>query len=74
MVDNPYEPAPPSPFEAGPRLQLGRPDGYKLPPIGPGRHFDAAHHTRQEWTGRLIITLLLVVPAVYVLGLELGWW
>ena len=74
MVDNPYEPVPPSPHEAGPGMLLRRGNSYKLPPIGSTRHHDPAHLRRQEWLGRLMLVLFLGIPAVGVLGMELGWW
>lgn len=55
-------------------MLLRRGNGYQLPPAGSGRHFDRAHHVRQDRIGRLMITLLLIVPAVWVLGIEYGWW
>ena len=74
MVDNPYEPKTAAPHEAGPRVLLRRGNGYSLPPISNGRHYDRAHHTRQGRIATLLVLLLLGAPLVGVIGMELGWW
>lgn len=74
MVDNPYEAKSTSPYEAGPRVLLRRGNGYTLPPIGSGHHYDRVHHRRQGWIGTLLVVLMLVVPAVGAIGWDLGWW
>jgi hypothetical protein len=53
---------------------LRRGNGYSLPPIGNGRHYDRAHHTRQGRIATLLVLLLLGAPLVGVIGMELGWW
>lgn len=74
MVDNPYEPKPPDPYSTGPRMLLRRGNGYNLPPIGSGRHYDRSHHRRQGWIATLLVVLLFVVPAIGAIGWDLGWW
>jgi len=74
MIGNPHEPKPASPLEAAPRMALLRGQGHSLPPIGTGRHHDAAHHSRQRWTGALLALLLFGGTLVGVIGMELGWW
>lgn len=74
MVYNPHEPHRPGPFEMGPRAPVRRGADYDLPPIGSGRHADATHLRRQDWTGKLFIFFLLIVPVVYAIGWDIGWW
>ncbi|MCC7062297.1 MAG: hypothetical protein IT456_05795 [Planctomycetes bacterium] len=72
MTNNPYEPQPASPHEAGPAVRVRRAEGYNFPP-GPGRHYDRKHFLRQAWLSRLFVAML-IVPVLYFLGWDRGWW
>ncbi len=72
MTSNPFEPQPASPHEAGPMVRIRRAEGYSMPP-GPSRHFDRRHFRRQDRMTWLFLAML-VVPAVYCLGWDRGWW
>jgi hypothetical protein len=74
MVDNPHEWKPPAPFESGPRLLVRRGGGYPLPPIGNARGNDRRHLRRQEWTGTLMLLLLILAPFGWFFGSILGLW
>jgi hypothetical protein len=74
MVDNPFEPKPLPPFDAGPRVLARRGNAYQLPPIGAARRTGRAHLLRQERIGTLLMLLLVVLPFGWFVGLVFGWW
>jgi len=72
VSNNPYEPQAASPHEAGPMVRVRRAEGYSMPP-GPSRRFDRGHFRRQDVMTWLFLALL-VVPVLYFLGWDRGWW
>jgi hypothetical protein len=71
MTNNPYEPQPGSPFEAGPLVRVRRAEGYSFPP-GPGHRFDKKHFRRQALMAYLFVGGVIFVAAYIVAG-DLGW-
>lgn len=72
MTQNPYEPQPPPPFDAGPAVRTRRAEGYSFPP-GPSRRFDRRHFRRQDVMTWFFLGLL-IGPLVYLIGWDAGWW
>jgi hypothetical protein len=74
MIDNPYEPKPAPPFEAGPRVLARRGNAYSLPPIGDARSRDRRHLRRQGWIGTAMVLLLILLPFGWWFGSIFGLW